>query len=125
MKAFIANFGRENHLWRDCLERSTIATLEGEDVRPLRLAGDREEYIRITVATRRTAKGILPTRQVASRWFNLVGIVENTESDLWIHRQKDILWWTISRVGDPDIVLQQAYPGDLERARVYVTHKPA
>lgn len=109
MKVFIANFGRENHLWKDCLKRSTVATLEGEDVRPLRLAGDREAYVERTINTRRTARGILPTRAVASRWFNLAGIIENTTDDLWIHREMNDLWWTYSRAGTPEVVIQRAF----------------
>ena len=45
MRTFIANFGRENYLWPECLRRSTIATLEDEDLRPFWLAGDRDGYI--------------------------------------------------------------------------------
>lgn len=125
VKVYIANFGRENHLWSDCLARSTVATLEGEDVRPLRLAGDREAYVERTVATRRTARGILPTRAVASRWFNLAGIIESTENDLWIHREKNDLWWTYSRAGEPQVVVQRAFHAADDGPRVCVIHKPA
>lgn len=125
MKVFIANFGRENHLWKDCLARSTVATLEGKDVRPLRLAGDREAYVERTINTRRTARGILPTRAVASRWFNLAGIIENTTDDLWIHREKNDLWWTYSRAGTPEVVIQRAFQASDDGPHVCVIHKPA
>jgi len=37
---FIANFSRENYFWPSCIAQVTIATLEAEEERPLRLAGD-------------------------------------------------------------------------------------
>jgi hypothetical protein len=125
MKVFIANFGRENYLWPQCLARSSVATLEGEDVHPLRKAGDREAYIALSMATKITAAGIAPTRPVASRWFNLAGIVEATEGDLWIHREKNELWWTISRPGQPEEVLEPALNASKADHRVFVLHKPA
>jgi hypothetical protein len=125
MKVFIANFGRENYLWPECLARSSVATLEGEDVHPLREAGDREAYIALSMATKTTAAGIAPTRPVASRWFNLAGIVEATEGDLWIHREKNELWWTISRAGKPEVLLEPAFRPSKPDHRVFVLHKPA
>jgi hypothetical protein len=99
VRVFIANFGQENYLWPTCLAEHTIATLEAEDERPFRLAGDREGYINLVTGTKSTARGITPTRQVASRWFNLAGIIEESAGDLWIHREKDDVWWTTSRAG--------------------------
>ena len=123
MKTFIANFGRENNLWPDCLARSTVATYEDEDLRPLWLAGDREGYIARCIATKKTASGIAPTRPVASRWFNIGHIVSSTEGDLWIHREKNELWWTLSRPGEAHVSLQPAFKRQNEQ--IYVLHKPA
>ncbi|MFZ5863186.1 MAG: hypothetical protein ACOYXR_10150 [Nitrospirota bacterium] len=125
MKVFIANFGRENYLWPACLARSTVATLEDEDLRVLWLAGDREGYIAHCIAAKKTAAGITPTRPVASRWFNLAHIVSSTENDLWLHRQKDELWWTISRPGAVDVSREPAFKPTRDHEHVYVLHKQA
>ena len=37
---------------------------------------------------------------VASRWFNLNDVIRETNGDIWIHREKEQLWWTIS-TGNP------------------------
>src|SRR6185503_14251008 len=71
---------------------------------------------------KKTVKGLTPTRAVASRWFNLAHIISATENDLWIHRQKDELWWTISGTGPVDISLETAF--DAANDRIYVLHKP-
>src|SRR5436190_2076553 len=109
MRTFIANFGRENYLWPECLARPSVATLEDEDLRPLWVAGDREGYIAQCIGTKKTAAGITPTRSVASRWFNLAQIVSSTEGDLWIHCEKNQLWWTTSRSGEVQISLEPAF----------------
>src|SRR5436309_3042203 len=125
MRVFIANFGRGNYLWPACLAQGTIATLEAEDERPLRLAGDREGYITLVTTTRQTAAGLPQTRQVAARWFNLASIIEGTEDDIWIHREKDDLWWTTSRSGESTVTLEPAHKPAHPSDRVYVLHKPA
>ena len=113
MKTFIANFGRSNYLWPSCRGSSTIATFEDEDTWPLWQAGDRDAYIAHCIATKKTAAGITPTRPVASRWFNLASIVSSTEGDLWIHRERNELWWTISRPGKIDVSLESGLkPGE-------------
>lgn len=124
-RVFIANFGQENHLWPSCLDRSTVATFEAEDLRPFWLAGDRDGYIAHCIATKKTARGITPTRPVASRWFNLGHIISDTEGDLWVHREKDELWWTISLSGEVNVSLEPAFKSTRENERIYVLHKPA
>jgi hypothetical protein len=122
---YIANFGRGNYLWPECLDKSTIATFEDEDVRDFWLAGDRESYIRYAVANKRTARGITPTRSVASRWFNIETIISTTSGDTWIHREKDQIWWTVSLSEPASVELRPAMfpvkPGD----RAFVVQKPA
>jgi len=125
MKVFIANFGQENHLWPACLSGSTIATFEDEDLWPLRRANDRDGYIARCIETKKTAAGITPTRPVASRWFNLSEIVATTEGDLWIHRAKNEIWWTMSRAGAVDVAVQPAFNSVGGVQSVYVQHKPA
>lgn len=125
MKVFIANFGVANQLWSACLERSTVATYEDEDLRPFWLAGDREAYIAHCITTKKTAAGITPPRQVASRWFNLATIISSTENDIWVHREKDELWWSTSLPGEPDVSLVAGIGPSHLSQRVYVIHKPA
>jgi hypothetical protein len=122
---YIANFGHRNYLWPECLRRSTIATMESEDLRPFWLANDRHGYIAHAIATKKTSAGITPTPPVASRWFNLASIVTSTEHDLWIHREKNALWWTISRPGEVEVILEPAHNPAAAGDRVYVYHKPA
>lgn len=96
MKVFIANFGRENYAWPDCLARSTIATMNDVSVQRFWEDGDRESYIQNRMKNDKTAAGIAPTRPVASRWFNLMTTIVESAGDVWIHREKDQLWWTTS-----------------------------
>lgn len=122
MKVFIANFGRENYAWPDCLARSTIATMNDVAVQGFWAAGDRESYIQTMVWGHKTAAGTTPTRAVASRWFNLMSTVVETSGDIWIHREKDILWWTRSQAGPATFVPFKETVG-LNRD-VIICHKP-
>lgn len=123
MKTFIANFGRENYLWPSCHLRPAVATFEDEDTLPLWQANDREGYISHCIATKKTASGIAPTRPVASRWFNLSHIVSGTQGDLWIHREKDELWWTFSRSEEVELQRERAYKPDTPDTQIYVLYK--
>lgn len=125
MKAFIANFGHGNYLWDDCLKRSSIAVFDDADLHVLWLAGDRDGYINCCVKTKKTATGITPPRSVAARWYSLSTVVSTTENDLWIHRQKNDIWWTISRPGEVDTILAPANNPTRPSEQVYILHKPA
>lgn len=124
MKTFIANLGRQNQLWPTCLARSTVATYEDEDLWRLWTASDKEGYIAHCIKHKKTAKGLTPTRPVASRWFNLTHILSASENDLWIHRQKSELWWTISGKGEVQILTDTAFDPDKGKYGIYVFHKP-
>jgi hypothetical protein len=123
MKTFIANFGRQNYLWPACLSRSAIATFEDEDTWILWLANDREGYIAHCIATKKTAAGITPTRSVAARWFNLAHIIDSTENDLWLHRERNQLWWTVSRPGKIEVSLEPAFKPDQPGEQVNILIK--
>lgn len=116
MKVFIANFGRENYAWPDCLRRGTIATMNRIETQKLWEAGDREGYIRYQMKGK-TA----PTRPVASRWYNLMTIVSETRGDLWIHREKDQMWWTTSADTSPVFERLREPVGD--KPDVIICHK--
>lgn len=121
MRVFIANFGRENYEWPVCHARGTIATMNEVSAQEYWEAGNREGYI-LSRMKGKTAAGITPTRPVASRWFNLMTIISESSGDIWIHREKDQLWWTTSRA-DPPIFERKIEPiGD--RRNVVICHKP-
>jgi hypothetical protein len=52
------------------------------------------------------ASGISPTKPVASRWFNLMTIISETAGDVWVHREIEQLWWTVSKPDGPEITLE-------------------
>lgn len=99
-RVFISNFGRGNWAWPACLVRNAVATMMDSEAFPSWQAGDRERFIAGALKGR-TAAGLTPTHSVASRWFNLMMTIANTEGDIWIHREKDQLWWTKSLAGEP------------------------
>ncbi len=122
MKVFIANFGRENYAWPACLARSTIATMNDVKVQGFWEAGDREGYIENRMRLHKTAAGKTPTRAVASRWFNLMSTIVESEGDIWIHREKEQLWWTTSR---PDAPTYEPLKETVGEGRdVIICHKP-
>ncbi len=121
MKVFIANFGRENYEWPVCHERGTIATMNRVDLQKLWAAGDRAAYIELQMKGK-TAAGITPTKAVASRWFNLMSIIAQSSGDLWVHREKDQIWWTMSRPDSPSFEPKREAVG--EKRDVIVCHKP-
>jgi hypothetical protein len=121
MKVFIANFGRENYEWPVCQARGTVATMNDVAVQGFWEAGDREAYIRSRMKGK-TAAGIEPTRPVASRWFNLMSIIAQTNGDIWIHREKDQFWWTTSRSDPPTFEPKVEPVGD--KRNVIVCYKP-
>ena len=124
MNVFIANFGRENYEWPQCLHRGTVATMNAEGVHGFWERRDRAGYIEYCMRNLKAASGIAPTRSVASRWFNLMTIISETSGDVWIHREKEQIWWTVSKSDASQITLETD-PRPLQGARrVYVCHKP-
>jgi hypothetical protein len=95
-KVYIANFGQGNSLWPQAKANSTIATFDDMAIHEFWRAGDREGYIEASVANTFTALGARPTRQTASRWFNLATELSETSSDLWVSRQGNDVWWSMS-----------------------------
>lgn len=115
---YVANFGRENFEWPNCRAGGYVATMQDERVHEYWLANDRDAYVEFALANLKTAKGLPPTRPVASRWFNLGTIIAQSAGDLWLHKQDDVLWWTVTtaepmrlererdpsaRAGDPEM----------------------
>ena len=124
MKVFIANFGTANWAWKDCLERSTIAVMDDVRVHPYWQRGDQEGYITEAMRVLQSKAGTPPIRGVATRWFNVPTIMTQTTGDLWIHREKDQVWWTVSRA-DPATseIINDPVPRGAPN-KVYLYHKP-
>lgn len=125
MKVIIANFGRGNYLWPQCLERNTVATNEDVELRPFFLSGDRKAYIEQCIATVKTFRGQVPTRAVASRWFSIGLEIAETNGDMWIHREKNDIWWTITSPGPAEAELQPKNLLSSGGQMIYTIHKPA
>src|SRR5690349_2802989 len=85
---------------------------------------DRAGYIDYCMQHLKAASGISPTRPVASRWFNLMTIISETAGDVWIHREKEQLWWTVSKPDEPEITLETDLRPLPAAPRVYVCRKP-
>lgn len=99
-QVYIANFGEGNALWPVAKQNDTIITIDNVVLHPFWQANDRDGYIDAAIAHTETARGEKPSRQTAGRWYNLVTELRDTEDDLWISRQGDVIWWTISKPGD-------------------------
>ena len=84
-------------------------------------AGNREAYIAPRMLGK-TAAGLTPTRAVAARWYNLMTIVSETSGDIWIHRDGEKVWWTISNSERPTFE-RKTEPVGFKRD-VIVCHKP-
>lgn len=84
---------------------------------------DREGFIRFQIEHAKKTTGLVVTRPVASRWFNLMTVITQTEGDIWIHREKDQLWWTQSTNIPHDITLDVEPTAEGEQ-QVYICHKP-
>lgn len=122
MSVFIANFGRENYAWPGCLARSTIATMNEARVHPFWEAEDRDGFVEVCMRLQKTAAGKTPTLPVASRWYNLMTIIVQSEGDVWFHREKEQLWWTVSLPGEPAFERHREPVGDMRD--VVICHKP-
>ena len=125
MRVFIANFGQQNYLWPECLRRASIATFDSEILHRFWEARDRQGYIEHALANMKTVRGEVPTKPVASRWYGLMEVIYNTAGDLWIHREREQLWWTTSRPDPVDIESKPSANPERDGPRVFEFHKPA
>lgn len=101
-----------------------IVTYEDLDLYPYIRSNDKTGYIEKCVETKTTTKGKSPTQPVASRWFNLHRILGSTEGDLWLHREKNLLWWTFSKKSDLQIS-REVVPDPRGDREVYLFSKLA
>jgi hypothetical protein len=123
VSVYIANFGKGNWAWPDCLRNSTLVVMDDVRVHPFWLSDDRDGYIQEAQKVLRLASGGPVPKPVASRWFNLNTILATTAGDLWIHREKTELWWTESIDVKPQAqIINNPHPFS-GPSRIYLYHK--
>jgi hypothetical protein len=123
MAVFIANFGKGNYAWEACLHQSTIATMNDADVHEFWLSNDRNGYVDFCMRHKKTARGDPAPAQLASRWFNLMGIIASSSGDTWVHRDHNTIWWTETTSAEARIDLaQKSVP--YQSTKVFECHKP-
>lgn len=96
MKIFIANFGSRNWYWDRCKERSVIMVIDDARLVPLWLRGNKEEYKQVALNICSGSESKPLSKQTAAIWYNINEIFRNTHDDIWLHRDGNSLWWTIS-----------------------------
>lgn len=76
--------------------------------------------------SKKTASGITPLRQVASRWFNLATIISSTDDDIGIQRARDKLWAVVDDLPArrASVFLEARIGASLKSQRGVVIHKP-
>jgi hypothetical protein len=125
VRVYIANFGVENHLWPTCLKHNIISTYNDKDLQSFWSARDRIGYVTYCLARKKTNRGITPTKPVASRWFSILDIVCSTAGDIWIHREKNAVWWTTAKADDVEIGLESMQrPAGRSAEDVFMFRKP-
>jgi hypothetical protein len=124
MRVFIVNVGQQNYLWPDCLRRNTVATVDNVAVHHFWEQRDRKGFIEHALAHLKTARNETPTRAVASRWYGLMEAITETDDDIWIHREKEQLWWTTS-LGDPvQTERRPSFNAMRDGPEIFELHKP-
>jgi hypothetical protein len=122
-RVYIANFGKANWAWPECLQRSTIVVMDDERVHPFWQKGDRTGYVEHAQKVLRLASGGPVIKPVASRWFNLNTVLMETAGDIWIHREKGELWWSESLDLKPESTIIDDPSPTFGPARIYVYYK--
>ena len=102
-----------------------MATINNERVHPFWERRDRDGFVDFAVANLKTARMEIPTRAVASRWYGVNVAIAETSGDHWIHREKDKLWWTISRPEPVEITLMPSFNPLRDGPSVFELHKQA
>lgn len=123
-RVFIANFGYQNNIWESCLTGPNIATMNDIDTQPFWDSGDREGFIDYCMAHKRATSGKPLGRSTASRWYNLMTIISESEGDIWLHRAKDDLWWTTTLAEPHNIALEVDPNPNPGFPNFYVCRKP-
>jgi hypothetical protein len=124
VRVYISNFGKGNWAWPECYQRPALVVMDDVRVHLFWKARDRDGYIREAQKVFKQPDGSQLTRPVASRWFNLNDVFMETANDLWIHREKDELWWTISSDLPQSVEITDDPNPRAGPAKIYVYYKP-
>lgn len=100
-----------------------IAAMDDERVHRFWQAGDRDGYIQEAQKFLKLSSGQPATKTVASRWFNVNTILHQTADDLWVHREKQELWWTHSTSAKPEVELIDDPRPHAGTERIFVYYK--
>jgi hypothetical protein len=95
-QVFIANFGVANSMWPQARDLPAVTVFNDQGADPFWRSGDRAGFIAYCQANSVTQHGKPPTTVTASRWFNLPTIVTESVGDVWIHREQEAIWWSIT-----------------------------
>lgn len=121
MQTFIANFGQGNFLWPQCLAEKTIKILSDESLDPFWVARDLEGWSEYATSKMLTSAGVVVPQGLATRWYNLNAWFHESSGDLWLHRDKDKLWWTLSGTGEASkTIFTEPKPRPGRSARSYI-----
>lgn len=123
-QVYIANLGEGNRLWPIAQARNTIITTDNVAVHEFWRSRDRKGYIQASLDHTATARGLTPTLPTAGRWYNLLVELQETANDLWITRQGNSLWWTISLPGELSESLQPSTVPEKDGPEVWRVEKP-
>lgn len=111
-------------MWPEAQDTPAITIFNDEGADPFWRAGDRPGYIEYSLAHTLTLHDVPPTRPLASRWFNLPTIVTESAGDIWIHREHDELWWTVTTGEAATSALRDPPAGVRKTERIMLYAKP-
>lgn len=118
-RVFIANFGVANSMWEQARALPAITVFNDEGADAFWRSRDRQGFVAYCQTNSVTQHGTPPTVGIASRWFNLPTIVTETADDVWIHREQEVLWWTLSSSEEAVVSRQSAPLGGREPIVLY------
>ncbi len=124
MDVFIANFGRSNWAWPQCVEKQALVVMDDVRLHKFWQQGDKDGYIREAQKLIKLYGGVPIFKSTASRWFNLNDVFKDTNNDLWVHREKEVIWWAVSN-GLPQTFETIKDPNPIsEPTDIHVFYKP-
>jgi hypothetical protein len=118
-RVFIANFGVANSMWPQARGLPAVTVFNDDGADPFWRHGDRDGFIAYCKENSVTQHGKPPTTVTASRWFNLPTIVTESSNDVWIHREQDHIWWTVTSDVEATISREPAPAGGREPIVLY------
>lgn len=110
MSVIVALFGEENFAWPICKTENQVVTIIDTPMFEYWQQDDRQAFVNYAIQYARTARGNKVPVSTASRWFNLGSRVKNSSGDLWVHREGDELWWTITTSEPYQYTTEPPYP---------------